>query len=117
MDKSMTESASRKRPKLIGLFTDHPASVGESYGEHFLFAGRFSARLMGASLAAAAHAIFPFAFKTTASQQIARMYAATSGRKPDAVDATIDTAVDPAAKRDDKTGQNLRTAPAADWVI
>ena len=51
-------------------FLAHPATVGESYGEHARFAAWFGARLMMAGLCALTHAIFPFAFETTASQQV-----------------------------------------------
>ena len=61
-------------------FTDHPASVGESYGEHFLFASRFSFRLLGAGLAAAVHAVIPCLFEKTASRMIAEMYRQTHNR-------------------------------------
>ena len=44
--------------RLRGFFTDHPTSVGESYGEHFVFAIRFARATAGASLAAAVHAVF-----------------------------------------------------------
>ena len=53
--------------RLRGFFTDHPTSVGESYGEHFVFAIRFARATAGASLAAAVHAVFPRLFQTTAS--------------------------------------------------
>lgn len=52
------------------LFTDHPASEGESYGEHFRVAMGFSRQLIGAGLAAATHALVPGLHKTTASQRI-----------------------------------------------
>jgi hypothetical protein len=51
-------------------FTAHPASVGESYGEHFTFAFAFGARMALGGLAAMVHAIFPFAFVTTASRTL-----------------------------------------------
>ena len=55
-------------------FTAHPASVNESYFEHLLFAGRFSARLFGAGLAALIHAILPFMFEKTESNLIRQMH-------------------------------------------
>jgi len=51
-------------------FKDHPASVGESYAGHMLFAGRFAVRLFVASGAALIHAIIPAWFETTASRQV-----------------------------------------------
>lgn len=52
---------------MTNLFTDHPASVGESYGEHAVFAAGCSLKLFRASCAAAVHAIFPFLCVKTAS--------------------------------------------------
>ena len=56
------------------LFLSHPQTVDESYGEHFLFALGFAARLFGASLAALVHAIIPCLFETTASRMIREMH-------------------------------------------
>ena len=56
------------------LFLSHPESVDESYGEHFLFALGFAARLFGAALAALVHAIIPCLFETTASRMIRQMH-------------------------------------------
>jgi hypothetical protein len=51
-------------------FTAHPASVGEGYGEHFVFAFAFGARMALGGVAAMVHAIFPFAFITTGSRAL-----------------------------------------------
>jgi hypothetical protein len=51
-------------------FLAHPATVGETYGEHARFAAWFGTRLVLAGLAALVHAILPFAFETTASRQV-----------------------------------------------
>jgi hypothetical protein len=56
------------------LFLSHPQTVDESYGEHFLFALGFAARLLGAGLAALVHAIIPCLFETTASRMIREMH-------------------------------------------
>ena len=56
------------------LFLSHPQAVDESYGEHFLFALGFAARLFGAGLAALVHAIIPCLFETTASRMIRDMH-------------------------------------------
>ena len=56
------------------LFLSHPQAVDESYGEHFLFALGFAARLLGAGLAALVHAIIPCLFETTASRMICQMH-------------------------------------------
>lgn len=62
------------------LFTDHPASVDESYLEHAVFASRFSLALFGAAFAALVHALLPFLFEKTASRTVARLYARTHNR-------------------------------------
>ncbi|MGV6811027.1 MAG: DUF6356 family protein [Brevirhabdus sp.] len=62
------------------MFLDHPRSVNESYGEHALFAARFSLTLFGAALAALVHAIFPWMFEKTASTIVARLYERTRNR-------------------------------------
>lgn len=57
------------------LFLDHPASVGESYVEHFGVAGRFGTRMMIGGMGALVHAVLPFACKTTGSRTIAELHA------------------------------------------
>jgi hypothetical protein len=52
------------------IFINHPHAVGESYGEHLLFAFRFSFRLLRASLAAFAHGLVPALCETTASSAV-----------------------------------------------
>ena len=42
------------------LFTDHPASVGETYMQHCIAAASLSLKLSMASLAQLVHAVFPF---------------------------------------------------------
>ncbi len=56
------------------LFTDHPASVGESYLEHMGQAGSFSLRLFLASLACLVHALLPFLFVKTGSRLITELH-------------------------------------------
>jgi hypothetical protein len=57
------------------LFTEHPASVGESYGQHFASALSFSLAMLGAGLACLVHAIFPFWCVTTGSDTVRRLHA------------------------------------------
>lgn len=59
---------------LLRAFTEHPASVGETYWRHFFFATRFSLRLFGAAFAALIHAILPFMFDKTASNIVAKLH-------------------------------------------
>ena len=58
---------------LIRAFTEHPASVGESYGEHLFRAMYFGARMVGAGLACAVHGLLPFLFVRTGSRAIAEL--------------------------------------------
>jgi len=51
-------------------FTSHPASVGETYGEHCMFAFGFGARMMLGGAAAMIHAVFPFLCVTTGSRTL-----------------------------------------------
>jgi hypothetical protein len=55
-------------------FTEHPASVGENYGEHFCMASYFAGRMIAAGLACLVHAALPFVFTTTASRTVAELY-------------------------------------------
>ncbi|MEM8791097.1 MAG: DUF6356 family protein [Pseudomonadota bacterium] len=66
--------------RLTNAFTVHPASVDESYGEHFLFALKFAAKLGCAAFAALVHAILPFAYQKTASTIIRELYEKTHNR-------------------------------------
>lgn len=49
-------------------FTDHPNTVGETYGEHAAFATRYGLKMTLGGLAAIVHGLFPFLFRTTASR-------------------------------------------------
>lgn len=55
---------------MLRLFTDHPASVGESYAEHFRVATRFGLTMMWGGLRCAVHGVLPFAFKTAGSDTV-----------------------------------------------
>ncbi len=46
-------------------FTEHPASVGESYVEHMGMAFGFGAKMVFSGLACLLHGIFPFLFTRT----------------------------------------------------
>ena len=56
------------------FFTEHPQSVGESYGQHFFVALSFAITLFGAASAALVHAFFPAWFEKTASQKITLLH-------------------------------------------
>jgi len=62
------------RMGLKAYFTEHPASVGESYGEHFRVASHFSKELLLAGIACAVHAIVPNLFTTTGSSKVRQLH-------------------------------------------
>jgi hypothetical protein len=55
-------------------FTEHPASVGESYLEHMAMALNFAVAMLRGALACLVHAIFPFLFVRTGSTAIATLH-------------------------------------------
>lgn len=55
---------------IVAAFTEHPATVGESYGQHFAFASSIGVKLLAAGGAALLHALLPFLCKTTASRAV-----------------------------------------------
>ena len=64
------------------IFLDHPASVDETFWEHFRFALTFSFWLFVAAGAAFVHAIIPALCKTTGSDIIKRLHARIVTRVP-----------------------------------
>jgi len=56
------------------LFTEHPESVGQTYGQHFRFACGFATRMLLGGTACLFHAFFPFAFRHTGSTCITDLY-------------------------------------------
>ena len=56
------------------LFTEHPASVGESYLQHLCAASGFAIRMFAGAIACFMHALFPFAFRHTGSECITSLY-------------------------------------------
>jgi hypothetical protein len=59
--------------ELHRIFTEHPASVGETYGEHLAKAAGFGTRMMLAGMACMVHAVLPFLFVRTGSQAISQL--------------------------------------------
>lgn len=59
---------------LTRKFTEHPATVGESYGEHFVSAMGFSLAMLRAAFCCAVHAVFPFLFERTGSECITGLH-------------------------------------------
>ena len=55
-------------------FTEHPGTVGETYGQHFQSALGFSLSMIGGGLACMVHAVFPFLFEKTGSATIRSLH-------------------------------------------
>ncbi len=56
------------------LFTEHPATVGESYFEHMGMAFSFAGPMFLGACACAIHAVFPFLCLTTGSETVKRLH-------------------------------------------
>ena len=81
------------------LFTEHPASVGETYWGHLLHACWFSGKMFLGAGACLVHAIFPFLFVRTGSKAITELYSAmVTHRRAVALKAPAPTEVDLAAQ-------------------
>lgn len=61
--------------QIRSMFSDHPASVNETYTEHARCASHFAKELALAAGAAAVHAVCPSMFETTASTKIKALHA------------------------------------------
>lgn len=74
--------------RIAKLFSEHPASVGESYLEHFGQASGFGLRMIVGGIACLLHGFLPFWFEKTGSNQIRllhdRMVANRQRRSPQA---------------------------------
>jgi hypothetical protein len=60
--------------RVTTVFTEHPASAGETYGEHMRVALSFALPLAKAAIAALVHAFLPFLFTTTASARVKTLH-------------------------------------------
>jgi hypothetical protein len=60
---------------MLRPFTEHPATVGETYLEHLLFAGTFGCRMLGGGLACCIHGLLPFLFVRTGSSVLLDLHA------------------------------------------
>lgn len=59
---------------LLSAFTEHPASVGESYFQHLASATSFSLRMFRAGLCCLVHGLFPFLFVRTGSNAVTNLH-------------------------------------------
>lgn len=55
-------------------FTQHPSSVGETYGQHLRSALSFSFSMISGGLACMVHGVFPFLFTNTGSSKIRSLH-------------------------------------------
>lgn len=67
--------------KLLAAVTSHPASVGETYGQHFRGACGFSAQLLLAGAACFVHALLPCVLQRTASAIITSLHGRMVGAR------------------------------------
>ena len=67
---------------LIRAFTEHPASVGETYTEHLANAVCFGARMLLAGIACLVHGVLPFLFVRTGSRAIIELNDRLTARRP-----------------------------------
>jgi hypothetical protein len=59
----------------LRLFTEHPESVDETYGEHLVRASGFGWRMVVGGLGCMLHALLPFIFVHTGSEAIDELHA------------------------------------------
>lgn len=55
-------------------FTEHPASVGETYWQHLAHASSFGIRMVLGGFACMLHGLLPFLFVKTGSKQITTLH-------------------------------------------
>lgn len=58
----------------MNYFTEHPASVGETYGEHLRAASGFGFCLIASGIACLIHGLIPALFTRTGSQTVQRLH-------------------------------------------
>lgn len=59
---------------LTRLFTQHPKSVGETYGQHLVTALTFGTRMIVGGGACMLHGLFPFLFVKTGSTTVRHLH-------------------------------------------
>ncbi|WP_336986543.1 DUF6356 family protein [Altererythrobacter aquiaggeris] len=58
----------------MNIFTHHPRSIGETYGQHLAHAAGFGLSMIGGGLACLLHAVCPWLCEKTGSDTIRRLY-------------------------------------------
>lgn len=76
----MSDTTQQPRSLVATLFTDHPATVNETYLGHMKFALGFAFWLGVAAFAALLHAVIPAICETTASRILKRLHAKITAR-------------------------------------
>lgn len=56
--------------RLSEWFIEHPAAVGETYGQHLVHASGFGLRMILGGIACILHGVLPFLFVRTGSKQV-----------------------------------------------
>jgi len=59
---------------MLRAFTDHPATVGETYFEHLQSASGFAATMAAGAVACFLHGLFPFVFQKSGSRRIVELH-------------------------------------------
>jgi hypothetical protein len=62
-----------KMGRLGRLLSEHPHSVGETYGQHLVVASSFGLRMISGGIACLVHGLFPFLFCRTGSRTITEL--------------------------------------------
>jgi len=87
---------------MLGLFTEHPKSVGETYWQHLLFATRTGVTMVLAGLACMVHGMLPFLCTTTGSRAIRKLAARLSGAHPRRMATVLHFTPRPAASTEER---------------
>lgn len=78
----------------MNYFTEHPASVGETYAEHLKAASGFGFAMIASGVACLIHGLIPALFVRTGSNTINRLHDSmiVNRRSPKAPNASVDYA-------------------------
>jgi hypothetical protein len=88
----LSRSLLKDRPMNQVSFRAHPASVGESYGEHLAVASSFGAAMLLGGLACLVHGLLPFLFTRTGSGIVRKLHDRMLVNRAAAVSRTEQTA-------------------------
>lgn len=75
-------ASNRSSSSLFGrLFSDHPRSIGESYGEHAVTAARFGLRMVAGGVRCLVHAVIPGIHERAASDCVRELHGQLEKRR------------------------------------